>query len=101
MSPTNLRRRTVDDPRLTELFSPFEITALLELYEKPDFHKAAVAYITPLIPRINRRVGHDNDPRYMAYAVEHVFSQVVLSKHNAASSSESAISPHKDTHDEE
>jgi hypothetical protein len=101
MALITLRRQTVTDARLTELFSPFEIAHLVELYDQPNFHDAAVAYITPLIPRINRRVGHENDAGYIAYAVEHVFSQVLLSKHNPAEQNISKISPESDTHDDD
>jgi hypothetical protein len=31
--------------------------------------------ITPNIERINKALGQENDPRYLAYAVEYVLSQ--------------------------
>lgn len=31
--------------------------------------------IKPVLPRINAKLGQENDPRYLAYAVEHVFNQ--------------------------
>jgi heme oxygenase len=32
--------------------------------------------ITPNIERINKALGQENDPRYLAYAVEYVFIQL-------------------------
>ncbi len=31
--------------------------------------------IQPSLPEINRKLGQENDPRFLAYAVEHVFIQ--------------------------
>lgn len=61
--------------KLASIFSAFEIAHLLSLRKQPDFHRQAVAYITPIMPRINRTVGHQNDPGYLAYAIEHAFNQ--------------------------
>lgn len=62
--------------KLASLFSAFEIAHLMSLRKQPDFHRQAVAYITPMMPRIDRVVGHKNAPGYLAYAIEHAFNQI-------------------------
>jgi hypothetical protein len=32
--------------------------------------------IKPVMPRINKALGQENDAKYLAYAVEHVFSRL-------------------------
>lgn len=37
--------------------------------------RCAAEIISPVLPRINAKLGQENHPRYLAYAVEHVFNQ--------------------------
>jgi hypothetical protein len=41
-----------------------------------------VEIITPNIDRINTALGQENDPRYLAYAVEYVFIQTEKQRGN-------------------
>ena len=54
-----------------------EVTAALRLYlvaEPGTFaRKCAEQIITPVLPRINEKLGQQNDARFLAYMVEHVF----------------------------
>lgn len=71
-----IRPRSVSiDDFLTEA----EIARALELYEASGpggaFNRAVVAeIIEPNLPRINATLGQENDPRFLGYAVEYVFS---------------------------
>lgn len=45
--------------------------------DRANFHKRVqTELIEPNIRRINLDLGQQNDPGYLAYAVEHVFNQV-------------------------
>ena len=61
---------------MNKIFSAFELADLADMHGEPDFHAKAVAYITPLMPRIDRAVGHPNDASYIAYAVEYALNRL-------------------------
>lgn len=62
---------------LTDFLTPSEIADLVHLWEnhRHDFHAKATLYLRAILPTIDRKIGHANDPSYLAYAVEHVFTQ--------------------------
>lgn len=64
---------------ITDLFTEDEIKRALELYEtsKPgSFNKAVTDQIVrKVIDRINATTGQENDPSYLGYMIEYVFSQ--------------------------
>lgn len=67
---------------LTDFLTEAEIDQALALWLKlKDTGTFAATcdreIITPILPRINAALGQANDARYMAYAIEFVFSQVV------------------------
>jgi hypothetical protein len=65
---------------INQFLTPAEITRAQALYQKlVNTGNFAVTLdaeiITPNIERINKALGQQNDPRYLAYAVEFVLSQ--------------------------
>jgi hypothetical protein len=65
---------------LGDLFTLDEIKRARELYTKCSpgtFNKRVVEEIVrPIMPRINRATGQENDERYMGYLLEYVISQL-------------------------
>lgn len=61
--------------RMIEIGSIFtvpEIQKIIRLsYDTPDYQlaNAITEVIRPIIKRINRKTGQENEPRYLAYAV--------------------------------
>jgi hypothetical protein len=57
-----------------------ELDKAWKLYQKAapgTFNKIVVpAIIEPVIERINTALGQQNDPRFLGYAVEYVFSRL-------------------------
>lgn len=66
---------------IEQFLTPEEIEQAKALYRAnkdtpTKFHKAVVdQIIRPNIRRINADLGQDNDPGYLGYAVEYVFSR--------------------------
>jgi hypothetical protein len=65
---------------LDDFLTPEEIRKAWELFRRlkgTGRFAAAVdtAIVTPNLARINAALGQENDARYLAYAVEYVFSQ--------------------------
>lgn len=60
-----------------EILTKEELAAAKKLYDTVGIHKFAKAcseqIITPVIDRINKQLGQENDPTYLAYAVEFAF----------------------------
>ena len=52
----------------------------LYTYHKPAFHnRCRDEIIKPVIDRINADLGQENDPNYLAYAIEAVLSRIFRS----------------------
>jgi hypothetical protein len=64
---------------LTDFLTEEEIARAIELYQicaAGSFARAVDAQIiTPNIDRINAALGQENDPRYLAYAVDYILSK--------------------------
>ena len=59
--------------RATEFLTPAEIKKAIKLYRiaNGSFHQRCMdEIIKPVITRINKALGQENDPRWLAYAVE-------------------------------
>lgn len=61
-----------------------QITAALVLWRRPHmsrmFHcDVKRQIIEPNMAEINRKLGQENDPAFLAYAVEYVFMQIARS----------------------
>jgi len=56
-----------------------EVVAAIKIYKEAKegtfAHKCAEDIITPVLPRINAKLGQENHPLYLAYMVEYVFIQ--------------------------
>jgi hypothetical protein len=54
-----------------------ETITAMKLYQKARegtfAKKCAKEIITPILPRINEKLGQENDPLFLAYTVEHIF----------------------------
>lgn len=66
---------------VADFLTPEEIRIAMTLYsfcgEKQAFHKVCRdEIIAPVIGRINEDLGQENDPGYLAYAVEYALSQM-------------------------
>jgi hypothetical protein len=64
---------------ITDFLNEAEINACLKLWNehRPDFHRRVVAeIITPNMARINADLGQENDPNFLAYAVEYVLTHL-------------------------
>ena len=52
-----------------------EMKEALELYDKSETHqfaeRCAAEIIRPVIDRINKNSGQENDPKYLAYCIEY------------------------------
>lgn len=65
---------------LTDFLSLEEIDKALAIFksDKSNFHRRCRdEVIAPVMNRINADLGQQNDVDYLAYAVEHVFNQIV------------------------
>lgn len=64
---------------LADIFTASELERAKELFlETPvgSFNKVVVAeIIEPVMDRINKALGQENDPRYMGYMLEHALTQ--------------------------
>ncbi len=62
---------------VSEILTKSELKAAKKLYDATDIHKFAKEcsskIIAPVIDRINQQLGQQNDPTYLAYAVEYTF----------------------------
>lgn len=62
---------------VSEILTQPELAAAKKLYDTVDIHKFAKEcssqIIAPVIDRINKKLGQENDPTYLAYAVEYSF----------------------------
>lgn len=62
---------------VSEILTKVELKAAKKLYDSTDIHKFAKEcsnqIISPVIGRINKQLGQDNDPTWLAYAVEYTF----------------------------
>lgn len=64
---------------LPEFLTEKQIADAVRLYEADGIDAAAqilARVIEPNLPAINAKLGQENDPRYLAYAVVHVLSQL-------------------------
>lgn len=58
-----------------ELFTEIEIKRAVLIWktDRTNFHRRAVTEIVePVLPRINKTTGQENDARYLAYMLEFV-----------------------------
>lgn len=63
---------------LPDFLTPKEIRAALRLWntDRENFHRRVLEEIVrPAMSEINRKLGHDNSPDYIAYAVEYIFRE--------------------------
>jgi len=65
---------------LPDFLTPAQIDSAQALYRKfkgtgKFATECAKQIIEPNIAEINRKLGQENDPKYLAYACEYVFSQ--------------------------
>jgi len=62
---------------ISDFMTVDEVVAAIKLFrDSPEgtfAHKCAAEIITPALPRINKTLGQENHPLYLAYVVEHVF----------------------------
>lgn len=62
-----------------DIFTPAEIDLARDLYAKAPAGtfaaRCAAEIVAPALPRINARLGQENDARYLAYALELALSQ--------------------------
>lgn len=59
--------------RISDFLTDDEIRRALKLYreDQPHFHERVLReIINPNMERINKALGQENDPTYLAYAVE-------------------------------
>ena len=66
---------------ITDFLTEDEIALALQLFNDPNrtkpYSEVVCEQITrPNLSRINRALGQDNDPKYLAYMVEYVMTQV-------------------------
>jgi hypothetical protein len=65
------------DVRIRDFLTPHEIKVAAAIYRKvePSKRNATLVQkvIAPNIERINRALGQENDPSFLAYAVEYTF----------------------------
>lgn len=64
---------------LREFLTSDEVDKAVELYSyhRQDFHhRFRDEVIKPVIDRINTDLGQENDPDYLAYAIEAVLSRI-------------------------
>jgi hypothetical protein len=64
---------------ITDFLTKDEIDRAIRLYNEAApgtfARRCDEEIIAPVIDRINRKLGQENDSRYLAYAVEYVFNQ--------------------------
>jgi hypothetical protein len=64
---------------ISDFLTVDEVVAAIKLYKSAQegtfAHKCANEIITPVLPRINKKLGQDNHPLFLAYMVEYVFMQ--------------------------
>jgi hypothetical protein len=60
-----------------EIFSQSDLVRAQELY--PDARAICEQVIRPQLEEINRRVGQENDPMYLAYALVYLFDSLEVS----------------------
>ena len=75
---------------IDQFLTEAEINRAAEMYANLDgtglfAATLAAQIIAPNIERINDALGQENDPRYLAYAVEYVFIQLKKEKHHGTS----------------
>jgi hypothetical protein len=60
---------------ISDFLTSKEITQARKLYLKTETHlfakECAELIIKPALAKINQKLGQENDPRYLAYAVEY------------------------------
>jgi hypothetical protein len=61
--------------KIEDFLSPAQVMDCILLYKKlgqsGELHSAILDHIiTPNIANINKKLGQENDPRYLAYAIE-------------------------------
>lgn len=63
---------------LSDFLTKSQIDAAFEIYKADDQPAARIAkeIIEPNLTEINRKLGQENDAKFLAYACEHVFNQV-------------------------
>lgn len=67
------------DIRLGDILTDKEILQVQDIWlrDRSQFHARVVAEILePNLARINKKLGHENDARYLAYALEYIFMNV-------------------------
>jgi hypothetical protein len=78
---TSLGATMTRSVRITDFLTQEEIVRAMRLYNKASpgtfASRCAEEIIAPVIDRINQKLGQENDPRYLGYAVEHVFNASV------------------------
>lgn len=64
---------------IVDFLTESEIRKAKALYDTADegtfARRCDEEIIRPVLPRINAALGQENEPRYLAYAVQHVFNQ--------------------------
>lgn len=62
---------------LRDFLAPTQIAQALAIWKASTTPAQEIAdkVIGPNLAEINRRLGQDNDPKFLAYACEHTFNQ--------------------------
>jgi hypothetical protein len=63
---------------LADILTPEELAQCRRIYrDNPTSPARTISeqVIQPALPRINKTLGQENDPMYLAYAVEHVLRE--------------------------
>jgi len=70
--------------RISDFLTPEETIAAIRIYgearEGTFAKKCADEIITPVLPRINKKLGQENHALFLAYMVEYVFIQTGVKK---------------------
>jgi hypothetical protein len=67
--------KTVSLPQFLTPAQIYEAENLFKIYGNRAVKQIQVAVIEPNMATINAKLGQENDPAYLAYAVVYVFSQ--------------------------
>lgn len=63
---------------LPDILTPEQIRAAIKIWnnDRANFHRRVLDEIViPAMPEINRRLGQENVPGYIAYVIEYVFTE--------------------------
>jgi hypothetical protein len=64
---------------LRDMYDDQQLRKLVNVYKKhsgsSSLHKQLVTAISPMMPDVNRRLGQENDPGYIAYMTEYMLDK--------------------------